>query len=150
MDYLDLKAHLPKLRSLPNSKNIHRYMESFFNWMLSFVIYNFVYICFVAEDLTPQFPVAFFVVLPFMFVHIYAELEAEYRQVNRETMKEVVIYIRLKQNQSLKEKLEEHPEILKQRLDNKSLLYYAKKYKNLSAHSLIISQERKHSRVRCH
>lgn len=63
--------------------------------------------------------------------------------MNRETLKEVVIHIRLKRIQSLKEMLEENPEILNEKYHQKSLLYWAKHHNNVQAHSLIISELKK-------
>ena len=63
--------------------------------------------------------------------------------MSKDTFKEIVVHIRLNQTQSLIERLEENPEIIKSRFDKKSLLYWARHYKNLEAHKIIIEQMKK-------
>lgn len=91
----------------------------------------------------PRIPALFVVAIPLVFIHIYTSIENEYRNVTRDTIKEVIVHIRLGQFQSLKEKIEDNPEILKEKLDKKSLFYWAKNHKNLQAHSLLIGELKK-------
>ncbi|MGZ3790610.1 MAG: hypothetical protein ACXVCQ_18945 [Bacteriovorax sp.] len=91
----------------------------------------------------PRMPALFVVAIPLVFIHVYSSIESEYRNVTRDTIKEVIVHIRLRQLQLLKEKIKDNPEILKEKLDKKSLFYWAKYHKNLQAHSFLIGELKK-------
>lgn len=143
MKTIDFNKYKFKLRSLPNSKTLPRYIESYNYWFLALVIFNFIDICLFSEGLMPTIPAPFVFAIPIVFVHIYTTLENEYKNVSRDTFKEVIVFIRLKQSQSLIETLEDNPELLKEHYNKKSLLYWARHYKNIEANSIIIEQLKK-------
>ncbi|MBC7538688.1 MAG: hypothetical protein H7281_07705 [Bacteriovorax sp.] len=132
-----------KIRSLPNSITFPRYFKGFMYFLAVWAAYNFIAICLFYDGFIPRLPDLFVVAIPLAFIHIYTSIESEYKNVTRETIKEVIINIRLSQFQMLKEKIETNPEILKEKLNNKSLLYWAKHYKNLQAHSLLLEELKK-------
>lgn len=132
-----------KLRSLPNSKNFSRYLERFIYFLLVLVIYNFINICLFVDGLMPSLPAPFVFALPIIFIHLYCTIENEYKNVTRDTFKDVIVYIRLRQTQSLIETLENNPEIINENYNKKSLLYWARHYKNTQANSIIIEQMKK-------
>lgn len=143
MKPIDLDKYKFKLRSLPNSKTFPRYFNSFMYFLAALAVYNLVAICLFYNDFMPRMPVLFVVAIPLTFIHVYTCIEREYRNVTRDTIKDVIIHIRLGQFQSLKEKIEDNPEILKEKLDKKSLFYWAKHHKNLKAHSFLIGELKK-------
>lgn len=132
-----------KLRSLPNSKTLPKYFHSFMCFVAVLCAYNFITICLFYDGFTPRIPTLFIVAFPLIFFHTYSGIERAYRNVTRDTLKDVIVHIRLKQFQSLKEKIEDNPEILKEKLNKKSLLYWAKHHKNLKAHALLIGELKK-------
>lgn len=95
----------------------------------------------------PSLPVPFVLAIPLIFLKIYSKIEYEFRNIQRDTIKDAVVHIRLKQNQSLREKLEDHPEMLTVTYKKKSLLYWAKHHNNVEANSLIISLMKKKNKV---
>lgn len=143
MKPINFEKYKFKLRSLPNYRTIPRYWRYYVLLFLAYVIYNFVTICLFSRDFTPSLPAVFVLAIPIMFIHIYYTIENEFLFVSKDTFKEIVVHIRLNQTQSLIERLEENPEIIKSRFDKKSLLYWARHYKNLEAHKIIIEQMKK-------
>lgn len=137
---INFKKYKFKLRSLPNEKNGLKYLEAFTYLLVVFLIYNIVYICLFSDGFMPTLPILFILSIPIVFLYVYEGIEKEFQNVSRETFKEIIVYVRLKQNQSLKEKLEMNPEILKETYKKKSLLYWAKYYNNLQANSIIIKE----------
>lgn len=91
----------------------------------------------------PTIPTPAIFIIPIGFFHLYNTIEGEYKNVKRDTFKDVVVHIRLNQTQSLIEKLEENPEILSESYNKKSLLYWARHHNNLKAHSIILEQLKK-------
>lgn len=138
MKPIDFDKHKFKLRSLPNSKTFPQYFNSFMYFLAALGAYNFIAICLFYDGFRPRVPALFVVAIPLVFIHVYNSIESEFRNVTRDTIKDVIVHIRLRQFQSLKEKIEDNPEILKEMLNKKSLLYWAKHHKNLQAHSLLI------------
>jgi hypothetical protein len=132
-----------KLRSLPNWKNFPRYFNCLMYFWAVLAVYNFIAICLIYDDFVPRMPALFVLAIPLILIHTYTSIENEFKNVTKDKIKEVVICIRLKQFQSLKEMIEDNPEILKEKIDKKSLLYWAKHYKNLPAHALLIGEMRK-------
>lgn len=143
MKKINFNKYKFKLRSLPNSKTAPRYLEYIIYFILVFVIYNFIYICLFSDGFAPTLHPLMVLALPIGFIHLYSTIENEYKNVKRDTFKEVIVFIRLKQHQSLIETLEDNPEILNERYDKKGLLYWAKHYKNVQANSIIIEQMKK-------
>ena len=101
-------------------------------------------ICLVYNDFTPRVPSLFILAIPVVFVYTYASIESEFKVVTRDKLKDIIVFIRLGQNQSLKERIVYNPELLKEKLDKKSLFSWAKHYKNLEAHSFLIELMQKH------
>ncbi|MEA9357242.1 hypothetical protein SHI21_13540 [Bacteriovorax sp. PP10] len=143
MKKIDFNKYKFKLRSLPNSKTASRYLEAVIYFIIIFVIYNFINICLFSDGFMPTLPALLVLALPIGFIHVYSTIETEYKNVKRDTFKEVIVHIRLRQTQSLIEKLEDNPEILNEKYQKKSLLYWAKHYKNIQANSIIIEQMKK-------
>lgn len=127
-----------KLRSLPNSKTFPRYFESAMYFLAVLAVYNLIYILLISSGFTPSMPIVFWLAIPCIFIHVYNSIESEFKDVNRDKLRETVTFIRLKQMQSLKEKLEDNPEILYEPYKKKSLLYWARHHNNVEANSLII------------
>ncbi len=140
MNSINIEKYKFKRRSLPNSKNFKRYLEAYIYYFLFLVIYNFVEICLFSDGLMPTIPAPFVFAIPILFVHIYKTIENEFKNVHKDTFREIVTHIRLKQTQSLIEKIEDHPEILKETFNNKSLLYWAKHYNNIHANTILTKQ----------
>ncbi len=143
MKPIDFDKYKFKLRSLPNWKTFPRYFHSSMYFLAALSVYNFIAICLFYDDFIPRIPALFVLAIPLIFIHIYTSSESEYRNVTRDTIKEVIVHIRLRQFQSLKEKIEDNPEILKEKLDKKSLFYWAKHHNNLEAHSFLIGELKK-------
>lgn len=146
MKTINFEKYKFKLRSLPNSKTFPRYYHCFMLFMGALAVYNFIAICLIYDDFTPRIPALFVIAIPLILIHIYNSIESDYKNVSRDTVKEVIVHIRLGQFQSLKEKIEDNPEILKKTINDKSLLYWAKYYKNLEAHSLLVGELKKMQR----
>jgi hypothetical protein len=138
MMQINLEKYKFKSRSLPNTKTFSRYFESYAYFLTVFCIYNFVDICLFKKGLAPSLPAVFLFAIPLIFVNIYNNIEEEYKNVSSNTLKDIIVHIRLKQSQSLIEKLECNPEILKENYKKKSLLYWAHHYKNTQANAIII------------
>lgn len=132
-----------KLRSLPNTKNFRRYLDGFMYYIATLAAFNFFSICILQDDLSPTLPPLFVLALPIGFFNIYFSIETEFKNVNKDSVREAIIHIRLKQTQSLVDKLEEHPEILYESYNKKSLLYWARYHKNIEANSIIIERMKK-------
>jgi hypothetical protein len=147
MGPVDYEKYKFKLRSLPNSKTFTRYGDAFMYYIAVLGVYNLITICLFVDGFKLQFPALFIIALPVLFVHVYMSIEREYKNVNREVLKEAVIYIRLNQLQSLKEKVELNPEILNEKFDKKSLLYWARHHKNIQAHSYLIGELKRLKRL---
>ncbi|QDK42657.1 hypothetical protein DOM21_14600 [Bacteriovorax stolpii] len=143
----DFGKYALKLRSLPNSKNIRRYLDCLMYYMAVLAAYNLITICLVYDDFTPRFPALFALAIPVLFFYTYHTLENEFKNVTRDMVKDVITYIRLKQTQSLIETLEENPEILQGTYKKKSLLYWARHHKNLEANSIIIDVMKKQKKA---
>lgn len=147
MKVINLEKYKFRLRSLPNSKTFSRYFEAYMYFFAIYLAYNFVTICLFRDGFMPSLPVPFVLAIPLLFLKIYSNIEYKFRNIQRDTIKDVIILIRLKQNQSLREKLEDHPEMLTATYKKKSLLYWAKHHKNVEANSLIISLMKKKNKV---
>lgn len=143
MKAIDWEKYKFKLRSLPNYKTMPRYFHSAMLFLALLAVYNFISICLFYDDFMPRLPAPFIIAIPLIFIHVYTSIESEYKNVTRETVSEAVVHIRLKRLQSLKEMLEENPEILNGKYKKKSLLYWARHHKNFQAHALIISELKK-------
>lgn len=137
-----MKLEMPKLRSLPNFKTASRYIDAFATFIAFLGIYNLVSICLIQDDFMPTFPTVFAIVLLLRLIHVYSTIENEYRYYSRDKVQDVVVHIRLKHHQALKEKLADNPELLNAKYDNRSLLAWAKHYKNREANSIIIQRLR--------
>ncbi len=143
MKPVDWERYKFKLRSLPNTKTFPRYFESAMYFLAALAGYNFIAICMFVDDFTLTMPAPFVLAIPIIFCNIYFSIENEYKNVNRDTMREAVVHIRLKQTQALIEKLENNPEILQLAYKKKSLLYWARYHQNLEANSIIIQMMKK-------
>ena len=143
MKPINFEKYKFKLRSLPNSKTFLRYFNCFMLYISALAIYNFIAICLIYDDFMPRIPALFVLAIPVILIHVYNSIESGYKNVSRDTVKETIVHIRLGQFQSLKEKIEDNPEILRKKIDDKSLLYWAKHYNNLQAHSLLIGELKK-------
>lgn len=132
-----------RLRSLPNSKTFRLYLDHYAVLFLTYAIFNLVYVCVISDGFEPAFQGPFIIAIPIIFIHVYSIIETGHKNVSRDDMKDAIVHIRLNHTQSLLEKLEQNPEMLKVTYQNKSLLYWAKHYKNAHANSIIINQMRK-------
>lgn len=125
-------------RSLPtNSYNFIKYFNAYMKLLIVFTVYNLINIMFVRDDFQITFPVFFWLAIPIIFFHVYGRIENNYRKVDKDDMKKVIVLIRLRHSQLLEAELNEKPEVLKKKYKNKSLIYWAKHYNNVQAHSII-------------
>lgn len=138
MTSIDFEKYKFKLRSLPNSRNISRYVDGYICFFAFWLAYNFVTICLFYDGFMFTFPVPFVLGVPLLFIKIYTTIENEFKNITRDNIKDVIVLIRLKQNQSLVEKLEDHPEMLTALYKKRSLLYWAKHHNNVKANAIII------------
>lgn len=144
---MDLEKYKFKFRSLPNTKTLPRYFESGMYFLSFLAVYNFFAICLLVDGFSLSMPAPFVLAIPVMFLNVYFAIENEYKNVNRDTMREAIVYIRLKQTQALIEKLDENPEVLFQSYKKKSLLYWARHHQNLEANTVIIEHMKKYRSV---
>lgn len=143
MKAINLEKYKFRLRSLPNSKTFSRYFDAYMCFLAIYFAYNFVTICLFKDGFMFSLPVLFVFAIPLLFLKVYSDIEGEFKNIQRDTIKDVIVHIRLKQQQSLIEKLEDHPEMLTATYKKKSLLYWARHHKNLEANALIISLMKK-------
>jgi hypothetical protein len=80
------------------------------------------------------------VCVPIIFVIVYSRIEAELCDVNHADIYSIITLIQMKHSQELFDELARRPELLKRKYKNKSLLFWAKHYNNLEAHSIITKQ----------
>lgn len=114
-----------------------KYLTAFMILFSTLGVYNFVYITLIADDFSIVIPDLFLIAIPILFVKIYYRIENQYKAINRHDMIKIVMFIQTKHSQALTEELEERPEALFLTYEKKSLLYWAKYYKNTEAHSII-------------
>lgn len=138
MKIAGLDKYYFKFRSLPNSNTFPKYFERFVYFMAVLFVYNFISICLIKDDFSFTIPNLFALAFPLVFLHLYSTIESDFQDLNKDKVKDVIVLIRLKQHQSLVEKLGENPELLKSIYRKKSLLSWAKYHNNLEAHSIII------------
>ena len=132
-----LKNNRFKSRSLPNSKTLGRYLTALMVFIAVLGVYNFIYICLIANDFKIVIPDLILIALPMVFVTIYHKIENEYKAVSRHDILKILMFIQVGHSQALSEALDERPELLSQKYQRKSLLYWAKYYNNKDAHSII-------------
>lgn len=132
-----LKNNRFKSRSLPNSKTMGKYLTAFLFFVALLGVYNFIYICLIAHDFRVVFPDLILLAIPIVFVTIYHKIENEYKAISRHDTLKILMFIQVGHSQALSEALDERPELLSQKYQRKSLLYWTKYYKNTEAHSII-------------
>lgn len=135
-----------KARSLPNSQTFSRYFNAFMYFLAVLAAYNFVAICVIYDDFMPRVPGLFLLAIPAIFYYVYNSIESEFLRITPDKMKDVIVHIRLKQKQSLIEKLQDNPEILFGSYNKKSLLYWARHHKNVEANAIIIEHMKRAKR----
>lgn len=138
MSLIALEKYKLKLRSLPNSHTFSRYLNAFMYFLAVLAAYNFIAICLIYDDFMPRVPGLFLLAIPAIFYYTYHSIENEFLSITPDKMKEVIVHIRLKQKQSLIEKLEANPEVLYGAYNKKSLLYWARHHNNVEANAIII------------
>lgn len=145
MNFSELNKYFFKLRSLPNSQTMPLYFERFVYFMAVLFVYNFISICLFQKDFSFTIPTMLVLAFPIIFLHLYSTIESNFKDINKDKIKDVIVLIRLKQHQSLIEKLQDNPELLKSIYNKKSLLSWAKHHNNLEAHSIIINLMKKNN-----
>ncbi len=133
-----IKKYGLKLRSLPNPSNLSKYFDAYFKTIFPYLILNFVYVCLKPEGFGFIFPAYILIIIPVVFFHVYYCNEIEYKIVTKADLEKVISLIRINHHQSLLEELTNQPEILNVKYKKKSLLYWAKHYRNPKANSIII------------
>jgi hypothetical protein len=126
-----------KIRSLPNSKTLGRYLTAYLYLFGLLGVFNLIFITIISDGITPVFPLVFVLAIPLVLVSIYHQIEEEYKAVTGYDVGKLVMQIQLGRTQSLSEALDERPEYLKQKYKKKSLIFWAKHYNNQKAHSII-------------
>ena len=132
-----LKRLKIKRRSLPNQKNSGKYFGAVTAVIVIFIVYNFIHIIF-TDGFLLVFPKIIYPLIFFAFYTIYQSIERDFRNASQDDMIKIVSLIQMNHIQTLTEELSEKPEMLSHKYKNKSLLYWARHYKNNEANSLII------------
>jgi hypothetical protein len=129
-----------KMRSLPNTKTIGRYLLAYAGLWAVFLLYNFVNITLLSDGFPIVLPNILILCVPIIFIVVYYKIESETAEINKDDLYKTIALIQQRRSQALIEELAHRPEILKRKFKNKSLLYWAKYYDNREAHSIIIKQ----------
>ncbi len=103
------------------------------------MVFNFIYITLFAsgDNFIPIIPEYFLLAIPIIFATVYFRIENSYRSISKQQMGQLVMLIQLKHNQTLIRELDEIPEAIHHKYQKKSLVFWAKYYNNVEAHSII-------------
>lgn len=125
-------------RSLPNEKNFKIYYDICIYPVCFFGGFNFLNIIFIIDGIDFEFPKIFIVIFAITFFEAYSRVEREHKVDALNDVRKIILYIQMNHLQSLTEELIIKPEISEKKYRNRTLLYWAKHYKNVEAHKIIL------------